>query len=64
MKTWKQRLAILLLFPALLAYLPLTAQAHSFTDVSGSAYRDAINYVYDNGIMDGVTTTAFAPPSK
>lgn len=61
MKAWKQRLAILLLFPALLAYLPLTAQAHSFTDVSGSAYRDAISYVYDNGIMDGVTTTAFAP---
>lgn len=61
MKTWKQRLAMLLLFPALLAYLPLTAQTHSFTDVSESTYQDAINYVYDNGIMDGVTTTAFAP---
>lgn len=48
----------------LLGGLPLTAEAHSFTDVPDSSYsdyRDAINYCYDNEIVQGVTTTTFGP---
>lgn len=41
-----------------------TVQAHNFSDVSSTkydAYRDAINYCYDNDIARGVTTTRFNP---
>ena len=33
-----------------------------FTDVASSAwYADAVQYVYDNGIMNGTSSTAFSP---
>lgn len=32
-----------------------------FTDISGSRFKDAIAYCYANGIMNGVSATAFDP---
>ena len=40
------------------------ASAKRFTDVTRSAYPDyfdAINYVADNGIMNGISSTEFGP---
>ena len=45
--------------------LALTAFAKPFSDVTvasvGIEYRDAINYVTDKGIMNGISSTTFAP---
>ena len=40
----------------------LPEEAFPFNDIhAGTAYYDAVKYVYDNGIMDGRTDTTFAP---
>ncbi len=61
----RYRCALVLLtavFSLLIGTAPV--QAHNFSDVSSTeydAYRDAINYCYDNDIARGVTTTRFNP---
>ena len=59
-----RRLAAGLALVMLLSGLGLTASAHNFTDVpysSYAGYHDAINYCYDNEIVQGVTATTFGP---
>ena len=64
MKTWATRTtAVCLLLALLLTAIP-RASAKQYTDVTRSAlpeYFDAINYVTDNGIMNGVSTSSFSP---
>lgn len=64
MKTWTKRtIAVCLLLALLLTAIPC-ASAKQYTDVTRSAlpdYFDAINYVTDNGIMNGVSTSSFSP---
>ena len=58
--------AILLLFCLFTQLIPM-ASAKRFTDVTRAAfpdYFDAINYVVDNGIMNGVSNTEFEPNSR
>ena len=44
--------------------IPVTVQSTPFSDVSLSAwYYDAVKYVYDNGLMQGTSSTVFAPTS-
>lgn len=44
------------------AALPVTAAGHPFTDVSGTAYyAKAVEWAYTNGVVAGVSKTAFAP---
>ncbi len=53
---------MVLLASALLATAAIPAEATAFSDVSGSnAYLDAINYVSDNNLMVGTTSTQFSP---
>lgn len=59
-----RKLAAGLALVMLLSGLGLTASAHNFTDVpysSYAGYHDAINYCYDNEIVQGVTATTFGP---
>lgn len=64
MKTWTKRTtAVCLLLALFLTAIPC-ASAKQYTDVTRSAlpdYFDAINYVTDNGIMNGVSTSSFSP---
>ena len=63
---WLIRFSAILLLLCLFTQLAPMASAKRFTDVTRSAYPDyfdAINYVADNGIMNGVTSTEFAPDS-
>lgn len=53
---------MVLLASTLLATAAIPAEATAFSDVSGSnAYLDAINYVSDNNLMVGTTSTQFSP---
>lgn len=62
MKICKRLLSVLLVLTAALLYLPFTVQAHSFTDVNPyDDFSDAANYLYDNNIMKGITSTTFEP---
>lgn len=62
MKVCKCSLSILLILSAVLLYLPFTVHAHPFTDVNlNGDYADAVNYLYDNNIMQGVASTTFEP---
>ena len=62
MKICKRSLSILLILSAVLLYLPFTAHAHPFTDVNlNGDYAYAVNYLYNNNIMQGVTSTTFEP---
>lgn len=62
MKICKRLLSVLLVLTAALLYLPFTVQAHSFTDVNPyDDFSDAVNYLYDNNIMKGITSTTFEP---
>lgn len=61
---WLIRFSAILLLLCLFTQLAPMASAKRFTDVTRSAYPDyfdAINYVVDNGIMNGVSNTEFAP---
>lgn len=61
MKRMPHRLLAAVLCAALLFSTAVTASAKGFADISkGSTYMDAVNYVSDNGIMDGTTPTKFA----
>ena len=62
---------ILLLLLVLSMLAPLAAPSASaattsyFTDVSTeSAYCDAVNYLYEHGIMNGISANTFAPESS
>ncbi len=47
---------------AAIAEVPQASQEHSFTDVEeGKWYSEAVQFVYEKGIMNGVTDTRFAP---
>lgn len=65
MKAKRQILSVLLTASILSAGISVAAAANSdtgFTDVSASAwYADAVEYIRDNGLMNGVTATAFEP---
>ena len=44
---------------------PVTPEKLPFTDVADNAwYHDAVEYVYDKGVMSGVSADAFAPNQK
>lgn len=43
--------------------MPVSANSTPFTDISSSLYYDAIEYVYNEGIMNGTTSTTFEPNS-
>ena len=66
MKLGKRVLSALLVACLTLSLLPGMAQAsdtdHSFRDVSqDSWYREAVDYVYDRGLMSGTSSTSFEP---
>lgn len=67
MKKKVQRLAAIVLALCMITgLLPMTALAQDndtpFTDVATSAwYYDAVQYVYDNGLMVGTSDTKFSP---
>ena len=67
MQTIRQRLHALLLLAALTISLAVPASAAGslpFTDVDGHWALDAIEYVYDNGMMYGTTSTKFSPGTE
>ncbi len=62
MKKVMQRLFAMALCTLLLTHVMVPANAKGFTDIyNGHPYQDAINYVSDNEIMNGITPTEFAP---
>lgn len=66
MKLGKRVLSALLVACLTLSLLPGMAQAsdtdHFFRDVSqDSWYREAVDYVYDRGLMSGTSSTSFEP---
>ena len=66
MKFGKRVLSALLAACLTLSLLPGMAQAsdtgHSFSDVSrDSWYREAVDFVYDRGLMGGTSSTSFEP---
>ena len=65
-KLFKRLTSILLTIIMLVSVLAIAASAKSFSDMSGysTEYLDAVNYVSDNNIMNGTTTTKFGPTSS
>lgn len=65
MKKWKQLLSSLVAVAMLLTGAPSAFAAVSdtgFTDVAANAwYANAVEYVRDNGLMSGTSTTTFSP---
>lgn len=64
MSKFRSLIAIILSVVMLICILPTTVSAAHFSDVPssiGEMYLDAINYVTDNGIMNGVSSTSFSP---
>ncbi len=58
----RKTLALLLTAALMLGMLVIPASATGFSDVSSTAsYLDAVNYVSDNGIMTGTSSTKFSP---
>lgn len=59
MKNLRRFLALLLV----VCMLPLSAvRAHPFTDVPvGCWFEESVDYVYDNGLMNGTSETVFSP---
>ena len=67
----KRFLSLLLVFCTVFCMMPFAASAkeageeskvHFFEDVKATSwYYDAVNYVYENGIMAGTSDTAFSP---
>ena len=57
-----KKLVSLLLLCCLLLTFPLGALALSFTDVpEGAWFRDDVAFVYEQGLMNGLTATSFGP---
>lgn len=67
MKTAKRWITIPLVLALLLSCLvfPVSAASHPFTDVPGGAwYAEYVQYVYENGLMNGTSPTTFSPATK
>ena len=66
MKMFKRFTSLVLTVILLASVLTVTASAKSFTDMSGysTEYLDAVNYVSDNNIMQGTTSTKFGPTTS
>ena len=65
MKKMKRLLTALLTAALVIAAIPTAmAEGGTFRDVSDNAwYADAVDYVYDNGLMNGTTAVTFSPNS-
>ncbi len=62
MKKIKRMLALALAAIVMISAFAVPVSAKGFTDIyNGHPYQDAINYVSDNEIMNGITPTEFAP---
>ena len=63
----KRIISLILILSMLLSIVPLTTFAepterHPFEDVSAEAwYEDSVQYVWENGLFNGITTSTFAP---
>ncbi len=67
MKTMKNCFVLLLASVMLLScvLLPVSAAEHPFTDVADDSwYSGYVQYVYDNGLMNGTSATTFSPGKK
>lgn len=67
MKTMKRCFVLLLASVMLLScvLLPVSAAEHPFTDVPDTSwYSGYVQYVYDNGLMNGTSATTFSPEKK
>jgi len=60
----RQIATLLIALSVMFSLLAVPASAHPFTDVSSTFWDEFISYVYDNDIMDGVSTTEFSPYSS
>lgn len=63
----KKIMALLLVVAMIAGVLPFAfaAQVGPFTDVDdGIWYGESVQYVYDNGLMNGMTETTFEPEAK
>lgn len=63
----KKIMALLLVVAMIAGVLPsvFAAQVGPFTDVDdGIWYGESVQYVYDNGLMNGMTETTFEPETK
>lgn len=61
-KVFYRLTSALLLLSVFVSIVPTASAAMPFTDVpSTSNYYEAIEYCYDHGIMNGTTSTTFAP---
>ena len=65
MKTQTKHVSVLLVISMLLSIQLTAFAAHSFEDVSkGSWYSNAVDYVYNNGLMNGIGANQFAPDTN
>ena len=67
MKTLSKRVFAVVLATCMAFLLCCSVSAKAFTDVPSSLptyYKDAINYVSDNGIILGITNSTFEPEQK
>lgn len=61
----KQILCLLLSLILLIQQFPIGVIATGFTDLNTEAwYNDSVEYVYDNGLMNGLSATSFGPDNK
>jgi hypothetical protein len=67
-KLTKRILALLLTLVMVLSLLPAAfaeGNHHPFQDVpDGKWYSEAVQYVYENGLMNGTSSTTFDPSGK
>ncbi|MCI8589191.1 MAG: S-layer homology domain-containing protein [Clostridiales bacterium] len=64
-KNFLKRTCVLISLAMLMATFAFTASAKRFTDINyGRQFFDDINYVVDNGIMNGTSSTVFSPNEK
>lgn len=63
MKNFSRMLCLILCFALVLGQLPLGfAAEHPFVDVpEGCWYDEAVQFVYENGLMNGTSATTFSP---
>lgn len=57
----RRTLALLLALALLCAALPMQAAAKSFSDVPDTWYTQAVDYVSDQGLFQGTSSTEFSP---
>ena len=64
MKKIRNIVSAILVFCMLLTMQLTAFAAHPFVDVSKNDwYGDAVDYVYNNGLMSGVSAVVFSPPT-